>query len=105
MSVCALMHVRAHTHTHTHTHTHVSTNLVVGRQCYMLLAVTAEIPRGLSGKESTCQRRRHRRCVRSLGQKDPLEEEMAAHSSILAWRTPWTEETRTIVHGVEKDLT
>ena len=27
-----------------------------------------------------------------LGQEDPLEEEMAVHSSILAWRTPWTEE-------------
>ena len=30
--------------------------------------------------------------VRSLGQKDPLEKEMAIHSSILAWRIPWTEE-------------
>ena len=30
--------------------------------------------------------------VQSLGQEDPLEEEMAAHSSILAWRIPWTEE-------------
>ena len=30
--------------------------------------------------------------VRSLGQRDPLEEEMATHSSILAWRIPWTEE-------------
>ena len=30
--------------------------------------------------------------VQSLGQKDPLEEGMATHSSILAWRTPQTEE-------------
>ena len=30
--------------------------------------------------------------VQSLGREDPLEEEMAAHSSILAWRIPWTEE-------------
>ena len=30
--------------------------------------------------------------VRSLGREDILEEEMAKHSSILAWRTPWTEE-------------
>ena len=30
--------------------------------------------------------------VQALGQKDPLEEEMAAHSRILAWRIPWTEE-------------
>ena len=29
--------------------------------------------------------------VRSLGWEDPLEKEMATHSSILAWRTPWTE--------------
>ena len=30
--------------------------------------------------------------VRSLGQEDPLEKEMANHSSILAWKIPWTEE-------------
>ena len=30
--------------------------------------------------------------VLSLGWEDPLEEEMATHSSILAWRIPWTEE-------------
>ena len=30
--------------------------------------------------------------VRSLGQEDPLEKKMATHSSILAWRIPWTEE-------------
>ena len=30
--------------------------------------------------------------VQSLGQEDPLEEEMETHSSILAWRIPWTEE-------------
>jgi len=30
--------------------------------------------------------------VRSLGQEEPLEKEMATHFSILAWRIPWTEE-------------
>ena len=30
--------------------------------------------------------------VQSLGQEDPMEKEMATHSSILAWRIPWTEE-------------
>ena len=30
--------------------------------------------------------------VRSLGQENPLEEEMANHSSTLAWESPWTEE-------------
>ena len=31
--------------------------------------------------------------VRSLGLEDPLEKRMATHSSILAWRMPWTEES------------
>ena len=30
--------------------------------------------------------------VRSLGQEDPLEEKMATHLSVLAWKIPWTEE-------------
>ena len=30
--------------------------------------------------------------ARSLGQEDPLEKETATHSSILVWKTPWTEE-------------
>ena len=31
--------------------------------------------------------------VQSLGQEDPMEKGMATHSSILAWKIPWTEET------------
>ena len=31
--------------------------------------------------------------VRSLGQEDPLEKEMAIHSKTIAWKIPWTEET------------
>jgi len=34
--------------------------------------------------------------VRSLGQEDLLEEEMATHSSVLDWRIPWTEEPGTL---------
>ena len=41
------------------------------------------LPRWLSGKEPTCRCRRLR--------LDPLEEDMATHSSILAWEIPWTE--------------
>ena len=42
--------------------------------------------------------------VRSLGQEDPLEEEMATHSSILAWRNPMDRGTwRATVHRVAKD--
>ena len=38
------------------------------------------------------QCRRHGRQNRPLSWEDPLEKEMATHSSILAWRSPWTEE-------------
>ena len=45
-------------------------------------------------KVSACQCRRHKRGGFNLWVRktDPLEEEMAIHSSILAWRIPWTEE-------------
>ena len=45
--------------------------------------------------------------VRSLGQEDPLEEEMATHSSTLAWRIPWMEEPGGLhtVHGLSKSRT
>ena len=41
-------------------------------------------------KEFACQM--HETQVQSLGGEDPLEKEMATHSSILAWEIPWTEE-------------
>ena len=51
------------------------------------------LPRWLSGKEFICQCRKCRRSgLRSLDWEDALEEEMATHSSILAWESPWTEE-------------
>ena len=42
--------------------------------------------------------------VPSLGQEDPLEEEMATHPGILAWEIPWTEEPGGLhtVHGASK---
>ena len=42
--------------------------------------------------------------VQSLGREDPLEKEMATHSSILAWKIPWTEEPDR-VHGVANSPT
>ena len=45
------------------------------------------LPRGTSGKKPDTGDR-----VPSLGQEDPLEKGIATHSSILAWRIPWTEE-------------
>ena len=42
--------------------------------------------------------------VQSLGQEDLLEKEMAAHSSILAWRIPWTEEPSKLQSWDHKEL-
>ena len=43
--------------------------------------------------------------VPSLGREGPLKEEMATHSSILAWRIPWTEEPGGLQSGVTKSQT
>ena len=58
----------------------------------------------ISGKESTCKQEPQETQVLSLGWEDPLEKEMATHSSILAWRIPvdraaWQD----IVHRVTKE--
>ena len=50
--------------------------------------VSLRLPRWLSGKESTCQAGE---LVQSLGQEDPLEKEITAHSNILVLEMPWTE--------------
>ena len=49
-----------------------------------LISLVAQTVKNLPAMEETK--------VQSLDQEDPLEKEMATHSSILAWRTPWTEE-------------
>ena len=46
-------------------------------------------PGGLVEKNSSAKQKTQ---VQFLGQEDPLEKKMAIHSSILAWRIPWTEE-------------
>ena len=44
--------------------------------------------------------------VQSLGREDPLEKGMATHSSILAWRIPWTKELgRLLSMGSKRDMT
>ena len=53
----------------------------------------AGLPRWLSGKESTCNAGDLGDVSSVCGLEDPLEEEMATHSSVLAWRIPWTEES------------
>ena len=71
-----------HTHTHTHTHTYMYIYLHV----YLFLgaSLVAQMVKNLPAVQEMQ--------VQFLGQEDPLEKEMATHSSILAWRIPWTEE-------------
>ena len=60
-------------------------------------------PGGSDGKESSCSTETW---VRSLGQKDPLEKEMATHSSVLAWKNPMNRGAwQATVHGVTKSKT
>ena len=49
-------------------------------------------PNGSVGKECLAMQETQKTWVQSLGWEEPLEEGMATHSSILAWRIPWTEE-------------
>ena len=50
-------------------------------------------PSGLSSKKSACNAREAGDPGLILGREDPLEKEMATHSSILVWKNSWTEET------------
>ena len=54
---------------------------------FKVSCVEGGLPRWLSSKESTCPVQET--WVQSLDQEDPLEKEMATHSSILAWESPW----------------
>ena len=53
-------------------------------RCVLWASLVAQMVKNLPAMWETC--------VQSLGQENPLEKGMATHSSILAWRIPWTEE-------------
>ena len=72
-----ILHILA-THTHTHTHTHSHTHIGFSG--------------GASGKEPTCQCRRHKKHGLIPGSWRSPGEEMAVHSSFVAWRIPWIDE-------------
>ena len=65
-------------------------NREIGVDMYTLFILC--FPGGSDGKESGYLGSMLEAGVQSLGQQGPLEKEMATHSSILAWRIPWTEE-------------
>ena len=54
--------------------------------CHDGSSLVAQMVKNLFAMQETWEKQ-----VRSLGWKDPLEKEMATHSSILAWKIPWTE--------------
>ena len=60
----------------------------------------SNFPHSSVGKESACN-------AGDLGWEDPLEKEMATHSSILTWRIPWTEELGGLqsMESQESDIT
>ena len=60
------------------------------------------VPGGASGKKKTLlpMQETPKTRVQCLGQEDLLEWEMATHSSILAWKIPWTKEPDGCIHGV-----
>ena len=63
----------------------VCTHVLVTQLCLTLQPLVAQMVKGLPTMQETQ--------VQSLGQEDPLQKEMAPHSSTLAWRIPWVEES------------
>ena len=67
----------------------ISGRRTLHKSAFLVIMYVYLLPRWLRGKESPCNAGD---VVSSLGWEDPLEEEMATHSSILAWNVPWSEE-------------
>ena len=79
MCVCVYVYIHTYIYIHTHTCLYIlSTTTVFGA------SPVAQMVKNLPAMQKTQ--------VQSLGRKDPLEKGMTTHSSILAWRIPWTEE-------------
>ena len=71
---------------------------------YFIIIITT--PNGSVVKNSLAMQETQKLQIQSLGQEDSLEKEMETHSSILAWRIPWTEElSRLTIHRVAKSRT
>ena len=67
---------------------------------YLLLG----FPGGSVVKNPSAVQEPQKRWLQSLGREDPLEEGMATHFSILAWRIPWTEESGSYSPWGRKEL-
>ena len=89
------MHIHIHTYIYTYIHTHIweiytYIHIYMGDTHIYLYVYICGFLAGVSGKESACQFRRHKKPGLDPCQEDPLE--MATHSIILTWEIPWTEE-------------
>ena len=84
----------ATSHKHPNFKNHVTLDMRGHGSGYPLgkILQVVRLPSGSVGKKSTCNSEDAREAVQSLGWKDPLEEEMATHFSIFAWRITRTEE-------------
>ena len=73
---------------------------------YLFHCLCLGLPQWLSSKEPTCKQETQKTQVWTLGHEDPLEEEMAPHSSILAWKSPWTAKPGGLQSkGLQRDTT
>ena len=70
---------------------------VCTQMCVYVTSLVAQMVKSLPAVRETW--------VQSLSWEDPLEEGMATHSRILAWRIPWTEESGGLQSGIAKDWT
>ena len=68
---------------------HVNVTFWLARFGFILVTLVMYYPGGSDSKESACSAGDS---VQSLGREYPLEKVLATHSSILAWKIPWTEE-------------
>ena len=71
-----------------HIDIHIYAQTWINRAIYKMYV---GFPSGSALKNSPAMQETWEMWVQSLSPEDPLEEEMATHSSILAWRIPWTE--------------
>jgi len=72
-------------------------HLKFSNHCWLQVSETMGFSGGSMGKESACNADDR---VQSL--EDPLEKEMETHTSILAWKIPWTGAWRATVHGITR---
>ena len=101
---CACIHTHKHTHTHTQSsHYCPHGQQMEGKECRRFWSKSGHLWASLVAQAVKNPPAMQEAQIESLDQKDPLEKEMATHSSSLAWRIPMDRGTwRAIVHGAQR---